>query len=67
MGFFENSSVGLRSIYASAGFRGTSGPKLGYEIQKKGAKILPPKNFDPFFDLKFDVDFEFAINHDLIP
>ena len=50
--FFENSSVGPRSIYVSAGFRGTAGPKLGYEIPKKGAKILPPNNVYPFFRLE---------------
>ena len=46
---FWFSSVWPRSIYVNAGFRGTAGQKLGYEIPKKGAKILPPKNIDPFF------------------
>ena len=67
VGFFENSSVGPRSIYISAGLRGTTGPKLGDKIPKKGANILPPKNFDTFLDSKFNVDYDFAINHDLIP
>ena len=67
VGFFENSSVGPRYIYVSAGFRGTAGPKLGLKIPKKGAKILPPKILTLFSDLKFDVDFDFAINHALTP
>ena len=52
VGFFENSSIGPRSIYVSAGLHGTTGPKLGDETPKKGAKILPPKNIDPFFRLE---------------
>ena len=67
MGVFENSSVGPRSIYAFAGFGSGTGPNLGGKIPKKGAKILPPENIDTFLDSKFDVDFDFAINHDLIP
>ena len=67
VGFFENSSVGWRSIYVFAGFGDTTGPKLGGKIPKKGAIILPPENIDTFLDLEFDVDFNFAINHDLIP
>ena len=64
--FFENSSVGPRSIYVFAGFGDTMGPKLGDKIPKKGAKILPPKSIDPLLDSKFNVDFDFAINYDLI-
>ena len=66
VGFFENSSVGLRSIYVSADLRGTADSKLGDETPKKGQKICPPKISTLFSDSKFDVDFDFAINHDLI-
>ena len=66
VGFFENSSIRPRSIYVSAGLRGTTGPKLGDKTQKKGAKICLPKISILFSDSKFDVDFDFAINHDLV-
>jgi len=67
VGFFEISSVRPRSIYAFAGFASGTGPKLGGKIPKKGAKILPPENIDTFLDSEFDVDFNFVINHGLIP
>ena len=67
MGFFENSSVGPRSICVSTGLCGTIGPNLEYKIPKKGTKHLPPEIWKLFSDLKFDVDFDFTINHDLIP
>ena len=43
VGLFEISFVVPRSIYVYVGFGGTTGPKLGYEIPKKGAKFMPPK------------------------
>ena len=61
------SSVGPRSRGISAGFGGKLSPRLGGKIQKKGVKMLPPENINTFLDSKFDVDFDFAINHDLIP
>ena len=57
---FWFSSVGPRSICVNVGFRGTAGPKLGYKIPKKGAKNLPPKNFDTFFWLKIWCRFRFC-------
>ena len=66
VGFFENSSLGPRSGAVFAGFGDTTGPKLGDKIPKKWANCFPPK-CRPFLDLIFHVDFDFAINHDLIP
>ena len=43
---FWNFSVGPRSIYAFVGFESGRGPKLGREIPKRGAEILPPENID---------------------
>ena len=41
-------------------------PKLGFRGQKRGQKFGPLKILIPLLDSKFDVDFGFAINHDLI-
>ena len=36
------------------------------QIWKAGGKILPSKFLATLVDSKFDVDYDFAINHDLI-
>ena len=67
VGVFENSSNRPRSIYIFAGFGDTTGPKLGGKIPKRGQKFGPQNILTLFLDLKFHVDFDFSINHDLIP
>ena len=58
--FFENSSVGPRSICVFTAFGDTTGPKLGGKIPKKWAKSLPPKNIDTFFRLGIWCRFRFC-------
>ena len=41
-------------------------PKLGGKIPKKGANIWLLQNVHRFSDLKFDIDFDVAINYALI-
>ena len=63
--FFENSSVGPRSIYVSAVIWGKTGQKVGNGDKKGGKYFAPPKLLLPFIDLKFNVDYDSAIKHDL--
>ena len=61
---FWKSSIGPRSGAVSAGFGGKTSPKLeGKFLHKKGLKKFSPKILIPFLDSKFDVDFNFAVNH----
>ena len=49
------------------GFGGIMGQKLGGKIPKLEDKTLSPKDIHTFLDSKFDVEFNFGINHDIIP
>ena len=63
--FLENSSVGSRSGAVSVVTWDKTGQKLG-NCDKKWRKVLPTKKFTTFSRLKINVDYDFAIKHDLI-
>ena len=67
VGFFENSSAGPRFGAVSIVIWGKIGPKLGNGDKKGGKKICPPNFVSPFSDSKFNLDYDFAIKHDLTP
>ena len=50
--FFENSSVGPRSIYVSAVIWGKTGQKVGNGDKKRGQIFLPPKIITTFYRLE---------------
>ena len=66
---FENFSCGPQTRAVSAELMGKIGqnlPKSGERFPKKGGIVLLT-NFLPLSDVKFNVDYDFAIKHDLIP
>ena len=65
VGVFENSSDGPRFGAVSIIIWVKIGPKLGNGDKKRGQKICPPKILLPLLDSKFNVDYDFAIKHDL--
>ena len=63
---FSNPSIGSRPVAVAAKIGCKRGKKLGHGPGKRGPKNLPPKIFTTFLDSLFNVDYDFAIKHDLL-
>ena len=63
---FSNPSIGSRPVAVAAKIGCKRGEKLGHGLGKRGPKTLPPKIFATFLDSLFNVNYDFAIKHDLL-
>ena len=66
VGDFENSSVGARYRAVSAEVGDEINQKVGNGSAKKGQFFCFPPKLICVLDVKFNVDYDFAIKHDLI-
>ena len=67
--FFEKLAYSLRYRGVSAGFLSHNRKHCSFfrgQIWKLGGKYCPPQKLAPLVDSEFNVDYDFAIKHDLI-